>query len=916
MHLDLNSILATKIYRPLPRTDTVERPRLIERLNAGMSRKLTLVSAAAGFGKTALISEWTAGLAQPTAWFSLDERDKEPQRFLTYFVAALQKIEVSGRSLNLEESVIPLLQSPQPLPFESVLIPLLNEISLLPDKFLFVLDDYHLVDTQAIDEIVIFLIEHMPPQMHLVITTREDPPFPLARYRAKGQMAECRDKDLRFTPTEATRFFNQVMGLTLSAEDVATLESRTEGWIAGLQLAALSLQGRQGESGTSDFIEAFSGGHHFILDYLIEEVLNSQPEPVRNFLLQTSILKTLNGPLCDAVTEQNDGKTMLGILESGNLFTISLDDQRHAYRYHHLFADVLQSRLHEEQPDQVAQLHLRASEWYEQHDRPFDGIRHALAAEDFERVAKLIEQIWPTMHRNSLQTPILLEWLEQVPDELVKVRPVLSVGYGWMLLNQGNLEAAVTRLNDAESWLEAPTSDTAAMIVVDEDEFKALLGEIASARSYLSLATGDVPNTILFAQRALDLHSETDFIRRGPPSAILGLAHWAMGDLEAAFIALKDAMDSFQKVGNIVFALSGTYGLADIRIAQGRLQAAIAVYEQALQIALAHSENGHSLQGTADLYLGLAALSFDQGNREKAAEQLQQGEALGQAAALPDWPYRLARYKARLKQAEGDFDGALALLDQAEKLYVRTPVPDTRPIAAEKARCWIAQGNLARARDWAGRQHLTIDAEPNYFQEFEHITFARLLIAENESDPKRGDFEPILSWLQRLLNRAEAGGRIGSVIEILLLQTGIYLQQNNTADADSRLHRALTLAEPEGAVQLFVHEGAVILARLNEILNRPESHSLDPSYLQKLQAAFGQQPDKTTAGQALVDPLSERELDVLRLLGTELNGPQIAERLMVSLNTMRTHTKNIYSKLGVSSRRAAVRRAEELELLG
>ena len=376
-------ILATKLYIPLPRTKVVLRPRLIERLNEGLHRKLTLISAPAGFGKTTLVSEWVAGCERPVAWLSLDEGDNDPTRFLTYLVAALQTI-----APNIGEGVVSALQSPQPPPTESILTTLLNEITAIPDNFVLVLDDYHVIDAKRIDDALTFLLEHLPPQMHLVITTREDPQLPLARLRARGQLTELRAADLRFTPAEAAEFLNQVMGLNLSAEEITALETRTEGWIAGLQLAALSMQGRED---IPAFIRAFAGDNRYIVDYLVEEVLQRQPDHVRSFLLQTSILDRLNGPLCDAVTGQEEGNARLEALERGNFFVVPLDDRRHWYRYHHLFAEVLSAHLRAEQPDQVATLHRRASEWYEQHGSAADAIRHALAAEDFERAADLVE---------------------------------------------------------------------------------------------------------------------------------------------------------------------------------------------------------------------------------------------------------------------------------------------------------------------------------------------------------------------------------------------------------------------------------------------------------------------------------------------------------------------------------------------
>ena len=447
------SILATKLYIPPPRPKIVLRPRLIERLNEGMHCKLTLISASAGFGKTTLVSEWVAGCERPeqkvrVAWLSLDEGDNDPTRFLTYLVAALQTL-----APEIGAGVLAALQSPQLPSIESLLTTLLNEITTISDNFILVLDDYHVVDSIPVDQALTFLVEYQPPRMHMIIATREDPHLPLARLRARGQLIELRAADLRFTPTEANEFLNQVMGLNLAMEDIATLETRTEGWIAGLQLAALSMQGR---SDAASFIHAFTGSHRFVLDYLVEEVLQRQPEGIHSFLLKTAILDRLSGSLCDAVTGREDGKGMLETLERGNLFIIPLDDQRQWYRYHPLFAEVLQARLLDEQPDQVFSMHQRASEWYEHNGSATDAIRHALAAKDFERAAILVELAVPEMRRNRQGATVTeLGWLKALPDELVHFRPVLCVDYAYALFGGGELEAVETRLRDAERWLVA-----------------------------------------------------------------------------------------------------------------------------------------------------------------------------------------------------------------------------------------------------------------------------------------------------------------------------------------------------------------------------------------------------------------------------------------------------------------------------
>src|SRR6266581_2873213 len=611
-------ILATKLYLPRLRPNVVSRPRLLERLNEGLHRNLTLISAPAGFGKTTLVSEWVEGIERPTAWLSLDEGENDPARFLAYLVAALQTI-----TANIGEGVLGMLQSSQPPPTEAILTALLNEITTLPDHFVLVLDDYHVLDAKPVDIALTYLVEHLPPQMHLVIATREDPQLPLARLRARSHLTELRAADLRFTASEAAAFLNQAMGLNLSAADIARLSDRTEGWIAGLQFAALSLQGHQDVPG---FIRAFAGDHRYIVDYLVEEVLQRQPAPVRSFLLQTAILDRLHGPLCDAVTGQEEGNARLEALERGNFFVVPLDDRRHWYRYHHLFGEVLSAHLMAEQPDQVSTLHQRASAWYEQNGSVADAIRHALEAFDFERAADLVELAVPALRR-SRQAATVLGWLKALPDELIHFRPVLSAGYAGALLVSGELEGVEARLRGAERWLDTTADRTefalapsAEMIVVDEAEFRRLPGSIAVYRAGQAQALGDVANTMKYARRALDLVPEDDHLGRGSAAGFLGLAYWTSGDLEAAHRSYAECMALVQRGGYFSDALGCTIALADIRIAQGRLHEAMSTYEQALQEALGQGEP--VLRGTADMYVGLSELHCEQNDLHTATELL------------------------------------------------------------------------------------------------------------------------------------------------------------------------------------------------------------------------------------------------------------------------------------------------------
>jgi ATP/maltotriose-dependent transcriptional regulator MalT len=906
-------LLQTKLYIPPARPDAqrVPRPRLIERLDAGLRRKLTLISAPAGFGKTTLLSEWVRDSERLVAWLSLDEGDSDLTRFLTYVIAALQTVE-----RNIGQGLLAALQSPGPIHADAILTPLINEIAALTDRVILVLDDYHAIESQAIDQALTFVLDHLSPQMCLVIATREDPNLPLARLRVRGELTELRIIDLRFTPSEAAEFFNQAMRLTLSAEQVVSLETRTEGWIAGLQLAALSMRGREDVSG---FIRAFAGDNRYIVDYLVEEVLQRQPERVRSFLLQTSILNRLSGPLCDAVTGQKDGRRMLEVLERGNLFVIPLDDQRQWYRYHHLFADVLQARLVKQQPNQVAILHWRASEWYEHNGSPADAIRHAIAAEDLERAAGLAELAWPAWS-GSFQSIEWLGWVKALPDALIRARPVLSLGYAWAFLNAGMLEAAKTRLLDAERWLE-PTTDISermkdpptqtcpeqsrGMVVVDKVQFQSLPVSLATARAYHAQAIGDVPGTVKYARRVLDILPEGDPQWRGDATALLGLAYWAHGDLEAAHRTFSDGLARMDPLDVII----GTFVLADIKTTLGRLQEAVRAYERSLQLATGMGEPVPL--GTEDLYTGISKLHRERGDLEAAAQDLLTSKKLGEQVALPDWQYRWCIAQARLQETLGDLDGALDLLDDAERLFVRTPLPNVCPIAALRARIWAAQGRIAKAQSWAREQGLSVDDDLSYLREFEHVTLARVLVAWYKSDRAAGSIHEAMRLIERLLKAAEEGGRMGSVVEILVLRALAYEAQGDITPALMSLERALTLAEPEGYLRIFVDEGPPMSALLRQAAKR----GIAPNYVSQLRSAFGKVEGRTPVTQPLTEPLSERERQVLQLIAQGLSNREISERLFLALNTVKGHNRKLFGKLEVQRRTEAVARARELGLL-
>lgn len=864
------------------------RQRLVERLHAGLSRKLTLVSAPAGFGKTTLVSAWAAACERPVAWLSLDENDSDPTRFLTYLIAALQTIDP-----QLGTETLTSLQAAPATPLEVLLTTLLNELTSQPQPLILVLDDYHVIDNSAIDAGLAFLLEHLPAHVHLAIATREDPQLPLPRLRARAALTELRIADLRFTAEEATLFLNQVMGLNLSVEAVAALEQRTEGWIAGLQLAALSLQGR---TDSPQFIAAFTGSHRFVLDYLVEEVLSSQPDAIRHFLLETALLNRLSAALCDAVTRREDSREVLATLERENLFIVALDDTRHWYRYHHLFADALQTHLLSDAPERIATLHERASAWYATHDLHHEAIHHALAAEAFEGAADLIEFVWPVMDQ-SYQSEIWIKWVQALPEAMIETRPMLILGYAWALLNRGDVDAAEARLQALERWLATPDA-AEQMALLDQPQFQTLPAAIASARAYRALTMGDSAAGIHYAQVAMSRVTDKSHASNRQATGLYGIALWIAGDLEAADEAIIDFTQQMIVFDELMDATGGGFVLTEIRLTRGKLRDALSTLEHLLQLLATQPDT----IGTEDLLRSRAQLQIEWHDLEAAQRDLERAAQLGQRSTLTNWEQRLHLTQANLLVAQGRLEAALEALDKAERLRTPAPLPLVKPIAAQRARIWLQQGQIDKAQAWARQQHLAADAEITFLREYDLITLARLYMAEGHLDKAN-------ALLERLREAAAANGRNSSLIEILCLQALAHADQDAALIA---LKAALSLAEPEGYVRCFIYEGPA----LAQLLASAQQRGIMPDYVSRLLAAFN--PDQPQAAPTLpdwIEPLTGRELDVLRLLATDLSGPEIADALMISLNTIRTHTKNIYSKLDVSNRRAALSRADELGLL-
>jgi len=896
-------ILATKLFIPAPRPGVVPRPRLIERLNEGLSTgcKLTLISASAGFGKTTLVSEWIASLqsARPVAWLSLDEGDNDPARFISYLVTALQTIQA-----GIGESLLAAFQSPQQPQIETILTALLNEISVIPENFLLILDDYHLIDSQTVEQSLAFLAEHQPSQMHLVIVTREDPTLPLARLRARGQLTELRTADLRFTPAESAEFLNRVMRLNLSDKDVIALEARTEGWIAGLQLAALSMQGLPD---TTNFIQTFTGSHRFILDYLIEEVLVRQPVEIQHFLLRTSILERLCGSLCEAVLESSpgSGQSILEALERANLFIIPLDNERCWYRYHHLFGELLRQRLGNSQ--ELPEYHLRASAWYEANNDLAEAFQHTLAATDFERAAHLAEAAWQDMEL-SFRTAAWLGWVNKLPDVIVRSRPKLCIQLGWAYSDAGELNTSETHLQNAERALAR---------ALDQPDSRSILGNIALVRASNAQIQGDLAETVKYAELSVQLIPEDDLYLRAQAIITLEFTHWATGNLEASLQAMYDWIENMQRLGNRLFAIASAFAVADMQMTLGCLGKAERALRQAILQAAELGQEAETV--TAHHHLGLALLAYERGDDKAAAEHMQTAADIGKSSTLVDWPYRWNMAQAHFKESTGEWDAALDLLEEARRVYVKNPIPMLQPVEARKARIHLKQGRLDKAQAWMRERGVSTEDEIRYLDEYNLLTLARVQLVE-------GSFAGVNNLLERLLVLAETQKRTGSVIEILLTQSLVHRAQGNQSQSLAALERALTLAEPEDYLRIFVDEGEsvrLLILDFSSMIEQQRRLSIHPlfEYVNRLLVAFPESAEDISQSKIvnqkpkMVEALTHRELEILRLVAEGRSNTEISQQLYLALSTVKGHNLRIFNKLQAQNRTEAVARARELGLI-
>jgi len=944
-------ILTTKLYVPRPRDAHVVRPQLLARLAAGLRGPLTLIAAPAGFGKTTLLADLLttkdegermrdeAGgrSAHPSsfilhpfkvAWLSLDAGDNDPAVFLRYLITALQRALTS----MVGAMALVLIESPQPPPLPILLTTLLNDLANTPQPVLLVLDDYHVIATPAIHEALIFILDHLPPTLHLVIASREDPPLPLARLRARRQLTELRGVDLRFTRDEVAAFLRDVMELDLSADEVAALETRTEGWIAGLQLAALAMQNH---ADRNSFVGAFTGSNRFVVDYLASEVLDQLPTELRTFMLHTSILNRMCGPLCDTVLDEgrkteDESSTsfvlrpssfVLEELERANLFLIPLDEERRWYRYHQLFAEVLRERLARSlHAEQVADLHQRASIWFEQHDLAGEAIHHALAARDFERTADLIERIATAMALDGQQAT-LGSWLAKLPADLFDKRPYLALAY-----------AAVATLNSdyaaAEAYLQQADAGARKW---DIEQAAAVHREVAAHRAVISSMHGD-ERAIELGRMALaqlpERHSLRSIVVAG-----LSYAYFYAGNLAAANQILEEALAA-QRIqpSQIVIGASLVALLAMVRRAQGRLREVRRLSEEVLK-RTKHGDRTMPLAGTFLAYLLLGLTLCEQNDLDAAEQTLTQCAKLAGEYRVTLYEILAQFYLGQVLCARGNLAGALNFVEQAEAAAARYLSPlNLREFEGYRTILWLKQGNLASAMRWAERYEHADDSVRPRFTAYDYDRFALA-----QTYMAQGQWDAAYITVAQLLHDAEATDHGRFVIWALVLQALILQARGDTSAALGSLERGLVLAEPEGYVRVFVDEGApmkLLIADCRlQITQRTHAEGIAHTgrllaYIDELLGAFqGNREqvgnEQTTNDQseiynlqsAMVEPLSARELEVLRLLAEGQDNAEIARALVVAVSTIKSHVNHIFSKLGVGNRLEAVLRARQLNLL-
>lgn len=948
-----DTLLTTKIYAPAARSDVVPRPRLIEQLQSGISGKLTLISAPAGFGKTSLARDCLSSLDQPAAWLSLDERDNDLTCFFSYLIAALRQIDPNiGRSLQN------IFASLEPPPLQSVITILINAIAISPDPFVIVLDDYHVIREIPIHEAMRHLLDRQPPKMHLIITTRADPPLPLARLRAQGQMTEIRARHLRFTKEETDSFLNEQMGLGLTEDEVATLTARTEGWVAGLQLTALSLRD---ETDRSAFVLAFSGTDRYVMDYLVDEVLSHQSSEIQAFLLQTSILERLSGPLCDAILgdkgageeEMTDksfsplplsplpsesSQSILEYLEQANLFVVPLDNQREWYRYHHLFSEFLRTRLRRAFPDLVSTLQLRAADWCEQQGLIVEAVNYALAVRDWNRAASWVEQNARDLLGHG-QMSTVMGWVAALPKEVARSRPRLCIELAWALAYANQLKEVEHWLCHEEIDLDAGQEGQERELPVSKASEKGLIqANVALLRGYLALVSGDPFRALEFGHLVDKLLPEGDPLSSGCTRESINL-NWLFGYGSQALGELVRATDSFTEAVRLGKAAGDLWhtmvAMTDLGLTyrhRGQLRQAAEVFREIFQMANDSGVRSHGYLGRVASNLSLVLL--EQNKLDEALHHARNGVKLSQdwqSSNHMAWAYGVL---AQVLLARGDQNAAWLALQKADQAMLASKVlPSVRSLVETcRVRLWLDQGNLASAERWAEEFRNTLGGIKSAAQKLDQsqviklMALARILIAKGCETRQEAVFQECLDLLSRLKEGALQDDRIHLVIEIGALHSvaqdlreKLHKRSNSkvgkVSAAMATLENTLLLAEPEGYVRMFVDEGQPMA----ELIYKAASCGISLEYCGRLLAAFpeavpGRSSSKMQA-EELMEPLSERELEVLHLIAEGLSNMEIAQRLYLSINTVKGHTRNIYGKLQVNSRTQAVARARTLAIL-
>jgi len=900
-----DQLLKTKLSIPLVRRDSVSRPRLIDQLNTGLwqengfARKLTLVSTPAGYGKTMLLSAWANQCSFPVTWISLDEADNDLTRFLSYLVGALEKVE-PGVGKNL----LALLQSPHLPPADKLLSDLINEITQFEAPFVLILDDYHLISEQAIHDALIYLLDHLPPQMHMVIVSRADPPLRLARLRARSELIELRLDDLRFTYDEAAQFLTIVMGLDLDDDNISNLTERTEGWIAGLQMAAISMRGLENKA---NFIQLFSGSNRYILDYLAEEVLKSQTEDIQSFLLQTSILDRLCGPVCEAVTGRSNGQEILERLEQSNLFIIPLDEERGWYRYHQLFVDLLCKRLQQSVRGGTAVFNRRASEWFETNGYLEEAIEHALTARDYDRAAELVESMaQPMLMRSEIKT--VSGWVNRLPDDVVLSRPDLILYRAWLLAVSGSPVEAV------ENWLDRV-----------EVSSESIASKVSVIRGYLKFSQGEIFYASKMIQQALQGLPAGENLFRGVATWLLSLTYVTMGDFETGARALEEIVQTSLQKRNFLITAGALCQLAEVHLRLAQLPEAKDDYERVLSIA--RDSRGRRLPVACRALMGLGELYREWNDLDLAAQYCVEGIELARGMHKRT---SLGGYitLAFIRQAQGDIQGADEALQIARDIALETEETsaDDLQVMFYRAHLHLLQGNLHAVESWMHERGIVVDLNPAdldqkddfikyHLLKYEYLVVAGWLVASDK-------LQEALTLLDMLQSKMEEQGRIRLLIEAFLLSALAHQKVGDTIQAYHCFKRCLALAEPGGYQRLFLDAGPPLEPLLRGAIRQKDY----PEYAHTLLAAFEREGRKVKEekpiwqsrvppSSGLIEPLTERELELLILIGEGLSNHEIAQRLFISLPTVKWHTSNIYSKLGVQSRTHAVAKARSLGLL-